>query len=279
MRRVTILGAITAAFILLWALLAAMPWSASAAVLPLRYQVHATVLVHKTTALVHIQATALISKGRSHVLAMYVVLPGDTLSGIAQSRCGHANDWSGIYAASRKVVGGNPDLIVPGQRLTLRCVDPPTPAPKPVTKSDPAPRRSDEDDSAAQQPVHSNSDSAGSISGDSSHGRSAPSGGYSAPSGGMYGCGALESLWISAGGNSGAAVMAASIAMAESGGNPNAVSPTSDYGLWQINSSNMPGQSMLNPYANVREAISLSGNGSNWGPWTTYTSGAYSGKC
>ena len=21
------------------------------------------------------------------------------------------------------------------------------------------------------------------------------------------------------------------------------------------------------------------GNGTNWGPWTTYTSGAYSGKC
>jgi hypothetical protein len=96
---------------------------------------------------------------------------------------------------------------------------------------------------------------------------------------GYYSCTALENLWTSEGGNPGSAFIAAQIATAESGGNPGAISPTSDYGLWQINSSNAPGGEMLNPVANVREAISLSGNGSNWGPWTTYTSGIYASEC
>jgi hypothetical protein len=96
---------------------------------------------------------------------------------------------------------------------------------------------------------------------------------------GSYGCASLESLWESQGGSSSHAFMAAEIAMAESGGNPNAISPTSDYGLWQINSSNAPGQEMLNPEANAREAIALSHDGTDWYPWTTYTSGAYEGKC
>jgi hypothetical protein len=72
--------------------------------------------------------------------------------------------------------------------------------------------------------------------------------------------------------------MAAEIAMAESGGNPNAISPTDDFGLWQINGSH-GSMATLNPLGNAKSAISISGNGSNWGAWTTYTSGAYSGKC
>ena len=72
--------------------------------------------------------------------------------------------------------------------------------------------------------------------------------------------------------------MAAEIAMAESGGNPNAISPTDDYGLWQINASN-GALATLNPYENARSAIILSDDGTNWDPWTTYTSGAYSGRC
>jgi hypothetical protein len=100
----------------------------------------------------------------------------------------------------------------------------------------------------------------------------------SAPAG-DYSCSALESLWVSAGGNPASEFIAAQIATAESGGNPRAISPTSDYGLWQINSSNAPGYEMLNPYANVREAIALSGNGTNWSPWTTFTSGIYASQC
>jgi hypothetical protein len=97
-------------------------------------------------------------------------------------------------------------------------------------------------------------------------------------SSGSYSCSGLESLWKEAGGSSGEAFMAAEIAMAESGGNPNAVSPTDDFGLWQINGSH-GALATLNPLGNARAAVSVSSNGSNWGAWTTYTSGAYSGKC
>ncbi|MFJ4713701.1 transglycosylase family protein [Streptomyces sp. NPDC088785] len=59
------------------------------------------------------QSTA--SRGRSE---MYTVVHGDTLSGIAETRK-VSGGWTRLYAANRTVVGGDPDLIVPGQRLTV----------------------------------------------------------------------------------------------------------------------------------------------------------------
>ena len=85
---------------------------------------------------------------------------------------------------------------------------------------------------------------------------------------GTYSYGELESLWRSAGGSSGAANTAACIAEHESGGNPGAISPTDDFGLWQINGSH-GAMASLNPAVNVRSAIIISGNGTNWGAWTT----------
>ena len=95
---------------------------------------------------------------------------------------------------------------------------------------------------------------------------------------GVYSCSGLETLWKNAGGSSGEAFTAAEIAMAESGGNPNAISPTDDFGLWQINGSH-GSMATLNPAGNARSAVSISNDGRNWGPWTTYTSGAYRGTC
>lgn len=46
----------------------------------------------------------------------YTVREGDTLSGIAVRR---GTSWQRIYAANRSVIGADPDLIVPGQRLAL----------------------------------------------------------------------------------------------------------------------------------------------------------------
>ena len=46
----------------------------------------------------------------------YTVRAGDTLSSIAAR---HGMTWQRVYAANRTVVGGDPDLIVPGQRLVL----------------------------------------------------------------------------------------------------------------------------------------------------------------
>ncbi|MBC9713764.1 transglycosylase family protein [Streptomyces sp. TRM66268-LWL] len=49
---------------------------------------------------------------------MYTVVTGDSLSGIADAREVRGG-WRQLYEANRKVVGGDPDLILPGQRLML----------------------------------------------------------------------------------------------------------------------------------------------------------------
>ncbi|MGW0971460.1 transglycosylase family protein [Streptomyces sp. NPDC002516] len=46
----------------------------------------------------------------------YTVREGDTLSVIAAR---HGTTWRKIYAANKSVIGGDPDLIVPGQRLDI----------------------------------------------------------------------------------------------------------------------------------------------------------------
>lgn len=88
----------------------------------------------------------------------------------------------------------------------------------------------------------------------------------------------LEQLWISAGGSRAAAPVAAAIAMAESSGNPDATdydsNGTVDRGLWQINSIH-GAQSTFSVAQNAKAAVAISGNGSNWTPWTTFNSGAY----
>jgi soluble lytic murein transglycosylase-like protein len=95
---------------------------------------------------------------------------------------------------------------------------------------------------------------------------------------GDYSCSALESLWVSVGGNPADEFIAAQIATAESGGNPDAISPTDDYGLWQINASH-GAQATLNPTLNAEAAVAISSDGTNWTPWTTYTSGIYASEC
>ncbi|MEW2635326.1 peptidoglycan DD-metalloendopeptidase family protein [Streptomyces sp. NPDC048389] len=76
----------------------------------------------------------------------YTVARGDSLSKIARSeRVG--GGWQGLYERNRTVVGDDPDLIFPGQRLTLRATTAPSqervpsgserPAAKPQTESKP----------------------------------------------------------------------------------------------------------------------------------------------
>lgn len=88
----------------------------------------------------------------------------------------------------------------------------------------------------------------------------------------------LEALWIQAGGRPAAANMAAAIALAESSGRQDAVNyntnGTVDRGYWQINSVH-GALSTDEPLANAKAAVEISNNGTDWSPWTTYTSGAY----
>jgi hypothetical protein len=102
------------------------------------------------------------------------------------------------------------------------------------------------------------------------------------PAPGTLSCQGLEALWESAGGSSGTAFMAAEIARAESGGRQyatdNNTNGSVDRGYWQINSIH-GALSTYDPAGNARAAVQLSGDGTDWSPWVTYTSGAYQGRC
>jgi|ERR1700750_343148 len=79
---------------------------------------------------------------------------------------------------------------------------------------------------------------------------------------------------------------ATAIALAESRGNTtahNSVPPDNSYGLWQINmlahttkELNISQNSDLyDPMVNANAMAKISNGGTNWKPWTTYTSGEY----
>jgi nucleoid-associated protein YgaU len=55
---------------------------------------------------------------------MHVVEQGEYLSRIALQELGDANRWPELYQANRDVVGSNPNLIYPGQRLDLPAARP-----------------------------------------------------------------------------------------------------------------------------------------------------------
>lgn len=64
----------------------------------------------------------------------YTVASGDSLSGIAAGR--HLDGgWQRLYSVNREVVGDDPDLIFPGQRLSLDLAG----TPRTATKADPKP--------------------------------------------------------------------------------------------------------------------------------------------
>jgi hypothetical protein len=102
------------------------------------------------------------------------------------------------------------------------------------------------------------------------------------PGGGTLSCRGLEALWESAGGSPGAAFTAAEIAMAESSGQQYATmhntNGTTDRGYFQINSI-WGALSTYDAAGNARAAVQISRDGTDWGPWTTYQTGAYQGKC
>jgi LysM repeat protein len=175
----------------------------------------------------------------------YTVRQGDTLASIAQRFYGNSNKWTWSYHANTNVIH-NPDVIYPGEHLQI-------PSSAPMT-------------TAAHQPRHA---------------KAAPPATTlttSAVPSGHLNCAGLERLWEDAGGASWAAETAAAIAMAESGGNQFAHSPTNDFGYWQINGVWGP-LATYNPLGNAKAAVHISADGRNWSPWTTYTSGAYHGRC
>lgn len=86
----------------------------------------------------------------------------------------------------------------------------------------------------------------------------------------------IAEVWIGAGGTAEGAILqwVVCVALAESGGDAGAISPSHDYGLWQINQIHfgdgiINSSNWSNPTVNAREAIRLSNNGQNWAAWCT----------
>jgi LysM repeat protein len=201
----------------------------------------------KTTTVAEQVHTDALVKHNQPATRTYTVRAGDTLSSIAQRFYGSSADWAWLYHVNSSVVH-NPDSIYVGQVLKI-------PADPPANASHYAPKHA-------------------------KHARTSTTLTSSATKlSGKLSCSGLEALWDAAGGSHGEAFIAAEIAMAESGGNQYALSPTNDYGYWQINGSHGPAMATFNPMGNAKAAIAISDNGHDWGAWTTYTSGAYAGRC
>jgi LysM repeat protein len=164
------------------------------------------------------------------------VVPGNTLSGIAQQRCGTPSDWTGIYQANRHQIS-DPNEIYPGQHLALDCTQV---SYQMQVRYDPVQVTAKADPPAALD-----------------------------VSSGVYSPSQLGALWLAAGGSPAAESTAECIAHFESGGRADALSPTDDEGLWQINVPAHPALATYDPMGNARAAVIISGDGTNWGPWTT----------
>ena len=97
-----------------------------------------------------------------------------------------------------------------------------------------------------------------------------------------YSYGELETLWTQAGGPKALAPLMAAIALAESGGNPQATNPNDNggtqtsWGLWQISDGthNQPAANILSPQVNAKAAVAKY-QAQGLGAWGTYTTGAY----
>jgi murein DD-endopeptidase MepM/ murein hydrolase activator NlpD len=61
-------------------------------------------------------AVEIIREAAARPPAEIVVRPGDSLSGIAAR---YRIEWPGLYEANRAVIGGNPNLLVPGEHLRV----------------------------------------------------------------------------------------------------------------------------------------------------------------
>jgi LysM repeat protein len=222
----------------------AAPAMAIAGVLVASSPAHAaTTATNATTVSEHVHTDAFVRHHQTQSRT-YTVRSGDTLSEIAQRFYGATADWTWIYDDNRSVIQ-DPNDIYAGE--VLKIPDGPATTAAATTTYTPKHVKATVLTSAA------------SLSG-------------------TLGCTQLEELWEAAGGSQGEAFTAAEIAMAESGGNQYATGTVGERGYWQINPDH-GSLSTYDPMGNAKAAVIISADGTNWTPWTTYTSGLYIGRC
>jgi len=206
-------------------------------------QAAASLSANTTTVAEHVHTDAVVRHSQP-ATRTYTVRSGDTLSSIAKRFYGRAADWTWLWHVNSSVIH-NPNAIYVGEVLKI-------PSGPPANAASYAPKHARASTTLTSSATHLS---------------------------GTLGCSGLEALWEAAGGSHAKAFMAAEIAMAESGGRQYALSPTNDYGYWQINGSHGPAMATFDPIGNAKAAIAISRDGTDWYPWTTYTSGAYAGRC
>jgi LysM repeat protein len=233
---------------------------------------------HEAAATARLIAAHAAGSASAQAAHSYTVRGGDTLSEIAARVYHNPSEWQAIYRANAGKIS-NPNVIYVGERLSI-----------PVNPAAVTPVYQPKHAKPATGTVtQTSSAKSGTPSGSSSERATHRVGGRTTPKpsapkttsipSGTLSCSGLERLWDAAGGNPAHAFIAAEIAMAESGGRQFAHSPTNDFGYWQINGVHGPSMATYNPLGNARAAISISADGTHWGAWTTYTSGAYQGRC
>ncbi|MBV9206243.1 MAG: LysM peptidoglycan-binding domain-containing protein [Actinobacteria bacterium] len=239
--------------------LVAMPHANAAVKAPAKATAAAVKKPAKATAVEQVRTDAVVRQAQP-AARTYIVQAGDTLSALAEHYFDNAGDWPSIYQANTSVIS-DPNLIYVGEQLDI-----------PYGASAAASYTPRHAKATAQAVVMSSS--AGTSSAGTSSGATSSAGSLS----GTLSCSGLEALWESAGGSPSEAFMAAEIAMAESGGQQYALSPSDDFGYWQINGSH-GSLATYDPYGNARAAVTISSDGTDWSPWTTYVTGAYQGRC
>ena len=219
----------------------AAPAMAIAGVLIATPQAHAAKVPAMDTTVVRQINTDAVIRHDQPASRSYTVQRGDTLASIAERFYGHPADWHELYQVNRSVLH-DPNLIYQGKVLNV-------PYHLPASTATYTPRH-------AKSTVLTTSSALS----------------------GTLGCPGLEELWEEAGGSDTQAITAASIAMAESSGQQYATGAAGERGYWQINPDH-GSLSTYDPLGNAKAAVIISGDGTNWTPWTTYTSGAYQGRC
>ena len=164
----------------------------------------------------------------------YVVRSGDSLSRISARFCGTAADFPSLAAASGIA---NPNLIFPGQSITLNCHAPvPAPAPAPPAHT-----------TAHARPAHNHTRPARHARHDSHNDdHTRPAGRHKAPGRHARSGHAGNSGHVS---TEGMAAFEACVISRESGGNPRAVNPSSGAGgLFQFLPSTWAGLGYASAY-------------------------------
>lgn len=183
---------------------------------------------------------------------VYTVRRGDYLSKIASSECHAASDWTGLYLRNKKLIGNDPDIIIPGQQLVLDCYQgkvyiPPPPVTVAAVQS--------QGQQASQPQTPSQSTTVNHLV----YNGSDPSGVLTREQVGQ--------LWLDAGGPAWAEWSAEQISYCESGWNTNAYNPSGASGLWQILGEVVPGN-VFDARVNAENAVSkFKASGDTWAQW------------